>query len=117
MSVSVRFVRNLPCLCVLIRSQVPYLLATNPTNYGKPLRLNCVEALAAAFYITGFDSYANKLLSGFGWGSAFWKVNQYALILFHHATSSSYTPKDISQTVQRMSYSCRYHRYARMHHP
>jgi pre-rRNA-processing protein TSR3 len=41
-----------------------------------------VEALAAAFYITGFDSYANKLLSGFGWGSAFWEVNQYALFCF-----------------------------------
>lgn len=55
---------------------VPYLIATNPTNYGKPWRLNCVEALAAAFYITGFDSYAERLLSGFGWGASFWKVNQ-----------------------------------------
>lgn len=55
---------------------LPYLLATNPTNYGKPWRLNCVEALAASFYITGFDSYAEKLLSGFGWGGSFWKVNK-----------------------------------------
>ncbi|TFK40107.1 hypothetical protein BDQ12DRAFT_680366 [Crucibulum laeve] len=54
---------------------LPYLLATNPTNYGKPWRLNCVEALAAAFYLTGFDSYAEKLLSGFGWGGSFWNVN------------------------------------------
>ncbi|KAF8918585.1 DUF367-domain-containing protein [Mucidula mucida] len=55
---------------------VPYLIATNPTNYGKPWRLNCVEALAAAFYITGFDSYSEKLLSGFGWGGSFWNVNK-----------------------------------------
>lgn len=55
---------------------VPYLIATNQTNYGKPWRLNCVEALAAAFYITGFDLYAERLLGGFGWGGSFWKVNQ-----------------------------------------
>ena len=35
-----------------------------------------VEALAAAFYITGFDEYAERLLSGFGWGASFWKVNK-----------------------------------------
>jgi len=55
---------------------LPYLLACNPTNYGKPWRLNCVEALAATFYITGFDSYAEKLLSNFGWGASFYKVNR-----------------------------------------
>lgn len=52
------------------------MLATNPTNYGKPWRLNCVEALAAAFYITGFDSYAEQLLSPFGWAGSFYKVNK-----------------------------------------
>lgn len=55
---------------------VPYLIATNPTNYGKPWRLNCVEALAASFYLTGFDSYGERLLQDFGWGGSFWKVNR-----------------------------------------
>lgn len=60
---------------------VPYLMATNPTNYGKPWRLNCVEALATAFYITGFDAYAERLLDGFGWGTSFWEVNRCAFCL------------------------------------
>jgi pre-rRNA-processing protein TSR3 len=55
---------------------VPYLIATNPTNYGKPWRLNCVEALAAAFYIAGFPEYADHLLASFGWGKSFWNVNK-----------------------------------------
>lgn len=67
---------------------LPYLMATNPTNYGKPWRLNCVEALAAAFYITGFDSYAEKLLSGFGWGASFWQVNQIYLERYKKCTTS-----------------------------
>jgi pre-rRNA-processing protein TSR3 len=58
------------------RNAVPYLIATNPVNYGKPWRLNCVEALAAAFYITGFDSYAERLLEPFAWGGSFWSVNR-----------------------------------------
>ncbi|KAF7763449.1 hypothetical protein Agabi119p4_7986 [Agaricus bisporus var. burnettii] len=67
---------------------LPYLIATNPTNYGKPWRLNCVEALAAAFYITGFNSYAEKLLSGFGWGSSFWSVNQIYLERYQKCATS-----------------------------
>jgi rRNA small subunit aminocarboxypropyltransferase len=59
----------------VIGEEVPYLVATNPVNYGKPWRLNCVEALAAAFYIVGLDEPAEILLEKFGWGHTFWKVN------------------------------------------
>lgn len=56
---------------------VPYLVATNPTNYGKPWRLNCAEALAAAFYLTGHEGWAERLLAPFGWGGSFYPVNRY----------------------------------------
>ncbi|KAF4567751.1 ribosome bioproteinsis protein tsr3 [Pleurotus pulmonarius] len=67
---------------------LPYLMATNPTNYGKPWRLNCVEALAAAFYITGFDEYAEKLLDGFGWGASFYKVNEPYIKRYRECTTA-----------------------------
>ncbi|KAF5350924.1 hypothetical protein D9758_010540 [Tetrapyrgos nigripes] len=69
--------------------KVPYLIATNQTNYGKPWRLNCVEALAAAFYITGFDAYAEKLLAGFGWGGSFWTVNRVFIEEYRKCSSAA----------------------------
>jgi len=67
---------------------LPYLVATNPVNYGKPWRLNCVEALAAALYIVGLDQPAEILLSKFGWGHSFWEVNS-GLIARYRACNTS----------------------------
>ncbi|CAG8983250.1 hypothetical protein HYALB_00002686 [Hymenoscyphus albidus] len=54
---------------------LPYLVAANSVNYGKPWRLNCVEALGAAFYICGHADWAEEVLSHFSYGPAFLEIN------------------------------------------
>ena len=68
---------------------LPYLIAGNPVNFGKPTKLSTVEALAAALYIAGFKEQANQLLSIYTWGHTFIELNSERLEKYAEAKDST----------------------------
>ncbi|KAJ5257088.1 Ribosome biogenesis protein TSR3 [Penicillium angulare] len=75
---------------------LPYLIAANTVNYGKPWRLNCVEALAACFCICGHEEWAQEILKNFSYGQAFLDIN--SELLKRYASCS--TEEDVKRTEE-----------------
>ena len=72
-----------------IRRALPFLIAANPVNFGKPCVLSSVEALAGAIYILGEKDRAAELLSKVSWGIRFLEVNKEPLELYSNAKDST----------------------------
>ncbi|KAJ5585101.1 uncharacterized protein N7459_004901 [Penicillium hispanicum] len=75
---------------------LPYLIAANTVNYGKPWRLNCVEALAACFYICGHEDWAQDVLKNFRYGQAFLDINSQLLKRY----AACETEEDVKRTEE-----------------
>ncbi len=68
---------------------LPYLLAANPVNYGKPFILSSAEALAAALTIFGRQDEAAQLLAKFAWGEQFFRLNAEPLEAYRASEDSA----------------------------
>jgi len=67
---------------------LPFLVAANPTNYGRPCMLSTAEAIAASFYIIGLKNIAVDIMSHLKWGPHFLKLNCELLEAYSHAKTS-----------------------------
>jgi len=68
---------------------LPYLLAANPVNWGKPFVLSSVEAFAAALVILRHPDEALSILAKFTWGAQFLTLNREPLEAYAHARDSA----------------------------
>lgn len=68
---------------------LPYLVAANPVNFGKPTKLSTVEAIAAALYIYGRPEQAAEALGVVSWGPRFLEVNKEPLDAYAECETSS----------------------------
>ena len=64
---------------------LPFLVAANPVNYGKPCILSSAEALSAALY----KDEARDLMNSFKWGPHFITLNENLLEAYSEAKNST----------------------------
>ncbi|WP_435062067.1 DUF367 family protein [Halobaculum sp. EA56] len=68
---------------------LPYLVAANPVNFGRPMQLTTVEAFAAALRILGDPEQAEAVLAKFTWGETFLELNEEPLRRYSECADSS----------------------------
>ncbi len=70
------------------RRALPFLVAANPINFGRPWKLSSVEAFAASLVILGEWEQASLVLESLGWGRRFLELNEEPLSLYSRAENS-----------------------------
>lgn len=68
---------------------LPFVVPTNPTNFGKAQRLSTAEAFAATLYILGEREQAEGIMGRFKWGPSFIPMNRQALDMYAGAGDSA----------------------------
>ena len=72
-----------------ISRALPFVVAVNPVNYGKPFKLTTLEAFAASLYIIGETEQAHEILKIYNWGPHFLEFNRNPLEEYRKAKNST----------------------------
>eukprot|EP00934_Nitzschia_sp_Nitz4_P009464 Nitzschia sp. Nitz4//scaffold4_size323378//34584//35171//NITZ4_000618-RA/size323378-processed-gene-0.329-mRNA-1//-1//CDS//3329553273//9454//frame0 len=75
---------------------LPFMVAANTVNYGRPFKLNCAEAAAATLYICGKPDAAKAVMDEFPWGEEFLSLNKQVLDMYAAC-------KDAEDVVQKQN--------------
>jgi len=67
---------------------LPFVLAANPVNYGKPFKLSTLEAFATSLYILDCVGQATDILNLYKWGPHFLILNKEPLEDYRKAKTS-----------------------------
>ena len=78
-----------PCVRKTEERALPYLLAANPINWGRPMELNSAEAVMASLLILGEEEQAKEFITRFNWGEEFIRLNGSMLEDYSKAKDSS----------------------------
>jgi len=68
---------------------LPFLIAANPVNWGRPMELNSAEATIASLMILGDAEQAAGIVQRFNWGPEFIRINGEMLNDYSKARDSS----------------------------
>ena len=68
---------------------LPYMLASNPINWGRPMELNSAEAVMASLFILGEREQVETFLGRFNWAPEFMRLNGELLEEYSSAKDST----------------------------
>ena len=84
-----------------ISRALPFVIAVNPVNFGKPLKLTTLEAFVAAVYILGDISQATQLTSIYKWSPHFLTMNKNPLEDYRTAKTSKEVIKRMYEYIPK----------------
>ena len=81
---------------------LPFLVAANTVNYGKPYKLNCAEALIAGLLICGFPWDAQKLMDKFSYGEEFYRLNAALFEIYAACTDGEQVIREQNEYLKKI---------------